>query len=149
MGLGTAYLVVFNFVLAAGWGAVLVPLVQAVIEQCDAGSCVGLLPFGAAAADVCVCGDLHAQVEQPLKIFQTAAVLEVLHALTGLVRAPVFTVIQVLSRPKALSTIDWTAIRPPRPPESRTGSGKSQCAVATLRERTTRSRCRLHDQHRA
>ena len=109
MGLGTAYLVVFNFVLAAGWGAVLVPLVQAVIEQCDAGSCVGLLPFGAASGDVCVCGDLHAQVEQPLKIFQTAAVLEVLHALTGLVRAPVFTtVIQVLSRQVLL----WAIVVP-------------------------------------
>ena len=109
MGLGTAYLVVFNFVLAAGWGAVLVPLVQAVIEQCDAGSCLGLLPFGAASGDVCVCGDLHAQVEQPLKIFQTAAVLEVLHALTGLVRAPVFTtVIQVLSRQVLL----WAIVVP-------------------------------------
>ena len=45
----------------------------------------------------------------PLKIFQTAAILEVLHSLVGLVRAPVFTTFsQVLSRENLL----WAVIVP-------------------------------------
>jgi hypothetical protein len=109
MGAKTAYLVAFNFGLAAGWAAVLAPIVQAVLAACAPAECVGLLPFGAAAESVCICGDLYGVVELPLKVFQTAAVLEVLHALFGVVRAPVFTTfIQVLSRQLLL----WAIVVP-------------------------------------
>ena len=109
MGAKRAYLVAFNFGLAAGWAAVLAPIVQAVLAVCAPDECAGLLPFGAAAGSVCICGDLYASVELPLKVFQTAAVLEVLHALFGVVRAPIFTTfIQVLSRQLLL----WAIVVP-------------------------------------
>jgi very-long-chain (3R)-3-hydroxyacyl-CoA dehydratase len=47
--------------------------------------------------------DIFARVEVPLKIVQTAAVAEIFHSATGLVRSPFFTTfIQVLSRLWAL-----------------------------------------------
>ena len=108
MGLGKAYLITFNWVLAAGWSAVLLALVQALVATCAPSECVGILPFGLARA-VCTCGDLYSAVEMPLKVFQTAAVLEVVHTLFGLVRAPVFTTfIQVLSRQALL----WAIVVP-------------------------------------
>eukprot|EP00274_Cyanoptyche_gloeocystis_P003290 CAMPEP_0196660254 /NCGR_PEP_ID=MMETSP1086-20130531/38842_1 /TAXON_ID=77921 /ORGANISM="Cyanoptyche gloeocystis , Strain SAG4.97" /LENGTH=202 /DNA_ID=CAMNT_0041994577 /DNA_START=140 /DNA_END=748 /DNA_ORIENTATION=+ len=42
---------------------------------------------------------VYSEIELPLKIFQTGAIMEVFHSAVGLVRAPVFsTFIQVLSR---------------------------------------------------
>jgi very-long-chain (3R)-3-hydroxyacyl-CoA dehydratase len=99
MGMKQMYLIAFNFSLAAGWAQILASIVRALLASCAPTDCRGLLPFGLATSQLCVCGDLHAQTQTALAIFQTAAVLEVLHSLFGVVRAPLFTTfIQVLSR---------------------------------------------------
>lgn len=75
--LSTRYLLLYNAAMAAGWSFVLARLVAAV----------------AGARDV------YAAVATPLQIFQTGALLEIVHAASGLVRAPAATTaLQVGSR---------------------------------------------------
>uniref|UniRef100_A0A183C0U8 Very-long-chain (3R)-3-hydroxyacyl-CoA dehydratase n=1 Tax=Globodera pallida TaxID=36090 RepID=A0A183C0U8_GLOPA len=77
---GDLYLLGYNTVQYFGWGYILVS------------TALGLAngrPFP----------ELYKNVELQLKIFQTAAILEIVHSLVGLVRSPVFTtVVQVFSR---------------------------------------------------
>lgn len=71
------YLLVYNITMTAGWTVVLGRLIQALVQH----------------------EDVYTAVVLPLKIFQTGAILEILHSLTGLIRAPVSTTaLQVMSR---------------------------------------------------
>ncbi|XP_072027513.1 very-long-chain (3R)-3-hydroxyacyl-CoA dehydratase 2-like [Amphiura filiformis] len=79
-GLVTAYLVVYNVILCAGWTAV---GVMGVRHYMQAKSFIGM----------------YDAVELPLKLFQTAAMLEVVHCALGLVSSSVvLTAFQVASR---------------------------------------------------
>jgi len=81
------YLILFNAILAAGWTYV---------------GYLGTMKFLSAPAQTSYLG-LWGAVEVPLKIFQTAAVMEVVHAAVGIVPSNVFlTLFQVLSRVFAL-----------------------------------------------
>ena len=74
------YLFVYNIVLTVGWGYLLFLTVKHNVE--------GKQPE-----------DLYPVIEQPLKLFQTLAVLEIVHSIVGLVSSPVFTTtLQVWSR---------------------------------------------------
>lgn len=76
----SAYLIVYNLLLAAGWSYVL--------SQCVLGTLEGRSTH-----------QLGKDVEIPLKLSQTAAVLEIAHSLLKLVRSPFMTTItQVFSR---------------------------------------------------
>lgn len=76
----SAYLILYNLLVAAGWTYVVVHCVQGGL----AGSSTG---------------ELWKDVELPLKIAQTAAVLEIVHSLTGVVKSPIMTTLmQVFSR---------------------------------------------------
>ncbi|KAI8475074.1 MAG: tyrosine phosphatase-like protein [Monoraphidium minutum] len=78
--MGNAYLALYNGALFAGWGYVLYLTYKTVLE-------------GGGTQDV------WQAVELPLKVSQTAALLEVVHAAVGLVRSPVgITAMQVASR---------------------------------------------------
>ena len=82
--LGKSYLILYNVVQTGGWaymGLLLYPHLQtALVEGKDRGA-------------------LYQDVGQVLKIFQTAAVLEIFHAMFGLVKSnPFITGFQVFSR---------------------------------------------------
>ncbi|GFR41267.1 hypothetical protein Agub_g1942 [Astrephomene gubernaculifera] len=78
---GNLYLMAYNLALVLGWGYCLYLTIDTMI-----------LKHGSTA-------DLWKVVELPLKVSQTAAVLEVLHSAIGLVRSPVgITGMQVASR---------------------------------------------------
>ncbi|KAG7276425.1 hypothetical protein CRUP_007485 [Coryphaenoides rupestris] len=78
--LATAYLVIYNVVMTAGWLVIAVGLVRAYLAR---GSYHGL----------------YYSIEKPLKFFQTAAVLEILHCAAGIVPSSVvLTGFQVMSR---------------------------------------------------
>lgn len=82
--LGNAYLVLYNVVQFLGWSHMLYILLPhldtALIKGVDR-------------------GQLYADIELSLKIFQTAAVLEVVHAAVGLVKTnPMLAMFQVSSR---------------------------------------------------
>lgn len=82
--MGNLYLVAYNGTLAAAWGYVLYLTITTVLE-------------GGWTHDV------YQKVDTPLKWAQTAAIMEVIHSGTGLVKSPFFTTfIQVLSRLWAL-----------------------------------------------
>lgn len=71
------YLLFYNAAMCAGWATVLLRLLRAVANNSPA----------------------YPAVEVALKVFQTGAVLEVLHSLVGLIRAPASTTaLQVTSR---------------------------------------------------
>jgi very-long-chain (3R)-3-hydroxyacyl-CoA dehydratase len=76
-----AYLALYNVASAAGWALILkIALVSYFVDNASP-------------------SEFYARVESPLKIVQSAAALEVLHALVGLVRSPVLTTaLQVASR---------------------------------------------------
>uniref|UniRef100_A0A914H0L5 Very-long-chain (3R)-3-hydroxyacyl-CoA dehydratase n=1 Tax=Globodera rostochiensis TaxID=31243 RepID=A0A914H0L5_GLORO len=77
---GDLYLLAYNTVQYFGWGSILVS------------TALGL-------ANGRTFPELYENVELQLKIFQTAAILEIVHSLVGLVRSPVFTtLVQVFSR---------------------------------------------------
>ncbi|XP_038051639.1 very-long-chain (3R)-3-hydroxyacyl-CoA dehydratase 2-like [Patiria miniata] len=79
-GLATAYLVIYNVVLCAGWTAV---GVMAVRHYLQTKTNIGI----------------YDTVEVPLKVFQTAAVLEIFHCAIGIVPSSVMiTAFQVFSR---------------------------------------------------
>lgn len=74
------YLVFYNVVLTLGWGVILVLAVQHLTKK---NTHIGL----------------YDSVEKPLKIFQSAAILEVLHCAVGIVPSSVvLTAFQVASR---------------------------------------------------
>lgn len=78
--LATAYLVIYNVVMTAGWLVIAVGLVRAYLAK---GSYHGLFY----------------SIEKPLKFFQTGALLEVLHCAVGIVPSSVvLTGFQVMSR---------------------------------------------------
>ncbi|XP_068602394.1 very-long-chain (3R)-3-hydroxyacyl-CoA dehydratase 2 isoform X1 [Brachionichthys hirsutus] len=78
--LATAYLVIYNVVMTAGWLVIAVGLVRAYLAR---GSYHGL----------------YYSIEKPLKFFQTGAILEVLHCAAGIVPSSVvLTGFQVMSR---------------------------------------------------
>ncbi|RHY01703.1 hypothetical protein DYB25_006173 [Aphanomyces astaci] len=80
----TAYLVLFNIASSVGWAYVLGQTFQLVYTDQD-------IALSSAK--------LWGIIETPLKVVQTMAVFEVLHALLGLVRSPVgSTFLQVSSR---------------------------------------------------
>ncbi|KAL4424925.1 hypothetical protein ABPG77_009654 [Micractinium sp. CCAP 211/92] len=80
MGLKSAYLFLYNTVLCASWGYVLF----LTYKTTQAGGSLQ---------------EVWQAVEVPLKVAQTAAVMEVLHSAAGLVRSPVMiTATQVASR---------------------------------------------------
>lgn len=80
MGLGTVYLLAYNGTLLVGWSLILVQLARHYAAGGDAAS-------------------LYPVVRRLLVVSQSAAVLEIVHALVGLVRSPVFTTtVQVFSR---------------------------------------------------
>lgn len=79
MGLRAAYFTAYNTALALGWGYVFAKSVEVAIKE------------GPQA--------VYQAVELPLQISQTAAVMEILHSIFGIVRSPVAaTLPQVLSR---------------------------------------------------
>ncbi|KAK9809659.1 hypothetical protein WJX73_001592 [Symbiochloris irregularis] len=78
------WLVVYNGALAAGWSLVLYLTISTVIQ-------------GGSSQQV------YQASQWPLKISQTAAIMEIVHSASGLVRSPLFTtVVQVFSRIWAL-----------------------------------------------
>ncbi|MBN3307426.1 very-long-chain (3R)-3-hydroxyacyl-CoA dehydratase 2 [Amia ocellicauda] len=78
--LATAYLVIYNVVMTAGWLVIAVGLVRAYLAK---GSHHGL----------------YYSIEKPLKFFQTGALLEILHCAVGIVPSSVvLTGFQVMSR---------------------------------------------------
>ncbi|XP_061648800.1 very-long-chain (3R)-3-hydroxyacyl-CoA dehydratase 2 [Phyllopteryx taeniolatus] len=78
--LATAYLVIYNVVMTAGWLVIAVGLVRAYLAR---GSYHGL----------------YYSIEKPLKFFQTGAVLEIVHCAVGIVPSSVvLTGFQVMSR---------------------------------------------------
>lgn len=80
MGLGTIYLLGYNGSLFVGWALILAKIAQHYAN-------------GGAASEV------YPLIRQLLVVAQSAAVMEILHALIGLVRSPVFTTtVQVFSR---------------------------------------------------
>ncbi|CAD7701272.1 unnamed protein product, partial [Ostreobium quekettii] len=78
--MGSAYLAAYNGILAAGWSYCLFLVIQTAM-------------VGGSTTEA------WEVLQQPLKIFQTAALMEVLHSAFGLVRSPVMvTALQVASR---------------------------------------------------
>ncbi|XP_006259478.1 very-long-chain (3R)-3-hydroxyacyl-CoA dehydratase 2 [Alligator mississippiensis] len=78
--LATAYLVIYNVVMTAGWLVIAVGLVRAYLAK---GSY----------------HNLYYSIEKPLKFFQTGALLEILHCAFGIVPSSVvLTAFQVMSR---------------------------------------------------
>ena len=92
MGLAKTYLLAYNASLILGWAYVLVLAGATVVTS------------GSSA--------VYAAVEIPLLVAQTAACLEVVHAMTGLARSPVLvTAMQVSSRLMVVWGVLW--ISPP------------------------------------
>lgn len=88
--MGNAYLAVYNGSLALGWGYCLYLIIQTVLAG-------GYSP------------EAWKAVELPLKVVQTAAVLEVLHSALRIVKSPVMvTAMQVASREFVL----WGIVSP-------------------------------------
>nr|XP_038944842.1 very-long-chain (3R)-3-hydroxyacyl-CoA dehydratase 2 isoform X3 [Rattus norvegicus] len=76
----TAYLVIYNVVMTAGWLVIAVGLVRAYLAKGSYHS-------------------LYYSIEKPLKFFQTGALLEILHCAIGIVPSSVvLTSFQVMSR---------------------------------------------------
>ncbi|KAL9650262.1 hypothetical protein ABK040_014917 [Willaertia magna] len=74
------YLFIYNIALTGGWGYI---LYLTILHHLN-----GKNPR-----------DLYSVIEKPLQLFQTLAVLEIVHSLIGFVRSPVFTTLmQVFSR---------------------------------------------------
>jgi len=89
-GLAQAWLLLYNVGQVAGWSSIGYSII---VEMCASGNYKILYHI----------------VEKQLLIFQTAAVLEILHAATGLVRSnPILTTFQVFSRVIVL----WGVIYP-------------------------------------
>lgn len=86
LGLGDFYLILYNVVLAGGWLYILLK-VNEVIKTWKT------------TEDIMTAKNLYNNIEFILQVFQTAALLEVVHAATGLVKSNAILVfLQVLSR---------------------------------------------------
>lgn len=99
MGVANAYLTAYNAVQAAGWAYILT-LVVGNIGACEEGNEHDLVPefMPVGRGLVCTTGD-NAAAYALLQWFQTAAVLEIVHAKIGIVRSGVMTTFQqVFSR---------------------------------------------------
>jgi len=84
--LTTVYLLIYNSILTIGWTLILYETVRRVITYNS-------------LSDFWDCYGLWVAIEVPLKICQTAAFLEVIHAMFGLVRSnPVIVFVQIISR---------------------------------------------------
>jgi very-long-chain (3R)-3-hydroxyacyl-CoA dehydratase len=84
--LATVYLLVYNSILTVGWAFILYETVKRA-AACKSSNNLSKL------------FDLWKTIEMPLKICQTAAFLEVFHAMFGLVRSnPMIVLIQIISR---------------------------------------------------
>lgn len=114
------YLVLYNLACAAGWSFIIYEMAQHFMAAPKG-------DYWQAAST------LYPRVEKPLKIVQTAAILEIVHSMVGLVRSPVATTfMQVFSRlfilwgitniaPAsqthwcfALMCASWASVEPPR-----------------------------------
>jgi very-long-chain (3R)-3-hydroxyacyl-CoA dehydratase len=83
--LSRAYVIFYNVAQVLGWAFILFKLLQFYLDG--------------NSHEKIVTKSLYEYLRGPLIIFQTAAILEVVHALTGLVRSPLMTTImQVASR---------------------------------------------------
>jgi hypothetical protein len=106
--LGSAYLILYNLVLFAGWCSVLLTVFNSVNKCEEGGSDVvpSFIPFG--HGQICVFGKVDGSaLFTELKIWQTPALLEVLHCF-GLVKSKVSTVLpQVMSRVGMVWWILW------------------------------------------
>ncbi|ELR23688.1 tyrosine phosphatase, putative [Acanthamoeba castellanii str. Neff] len=79
------YVVLYNTVLFFGWSYVLVRLAQFFLDGHHVGTTQGV--------------PLWSYLRDPLLLFQSAALLEIVHAITGVVRSPLMTTLmQVASR---------------------------------------------------
>ncbi|CAF2642634.1 unnamed protein product [Rotaria sp. Silwood2] len=84
--LTTFYLLIYNSILTVGWTFILYETIKQVVSYKSVG-------------DLWKCRGLWKSIEAPLKICQTAAFLEVIHAMLGLVRSnPMIVFIQIISR---------------------------------------------------
>ncbi|CAF0974941.1 unnamed protein product [Rotaria sordida] len=84
--LTTYYLLIYNSILTVGWTFILYETIKQVISY-------------KSVDDLWKCHGLWNAIEMPLKICQTAAFLEVVHAMFGLVRSnPMIVFIQIISR---------------------------------------------------
>jgi len=82
----TGYLLIYNSVLTIGWALILFETVKRVLSY-------------RSPRDLVECYGLWNAIELPLKICQTAAFLEVFHAMFGLVRSnPFIVLVQIVSR---------------------------------------------------
>jgi len=82
----TVYLLIYNCILTMGWTVILYETLKRMISYHS-------------VSDLRECYGLWKSIELPLKIYQTAAFLEVVHAMFGLVRSNPFIVfIQIISR---------------------------------------------------
>jgi len=86
LGISDIYLIFYNIILAIGWLIILMITQQTILSW-------------KSNNDLFSSKNVYLNVEFFLQIFQTAALLEVVHASIGLVRSnPVLTLLQVLSR---------------------------------------------------
>lgn len=86
LSLADVYLVLYNIILSIGWLIILLVTNQTINSWKD-------------HEDLWSSKNVYMNTEFFLHIFQTAALLEVVHAAVGLVRSnPILTLLQVLSR---------------------------------------------------
>eukprot|EP01133_Synstelium_polycarpum_P001407 gene1407-1623_t len=91
MGLAKSYLIIYNFVQFLGWSCILGQLIQHFVAKG--------LPLSLAS-----CEGVWASVGTLVTIFQSAAVLEIVHSMIRIVKTPVATTgVQVFSRVACLS----------------------------------------------
>ncbi|CAF0824236.1 unnamed protein product [Didymodactylos carnosus] len=82
----TGYLLIYNGVLTIGWSLIFYETLKSLLSY-------------RSFKDLSECYGLWKSIEIPLKIYQTAAFLEVIHAALGFVRSnPIIVFIQIISR---------------------------------------------------
>ncbi|XP_076820049.1 very-long-chain (3R)-3-hydroxyacyl-CoA dehydratase 2-like [Clavelina lepadiformis] len=87
-----AWLILYNVAMTAGWSVIGIGIVNHFIKH---GTNKGL----------------YHQVERQLLFFQTSAILEILHAIVGLVRSnAIFTFLQVFSRVGIVWAVIWPVV---------------------------------------
>lgn len=94
------YLILYNAVCCSGWATVLVLAIKTMVEM-----------GGGATLSDRLCSVYDGPLPDWLYYVQTAALLEIVHAMVGLVRSPVFvTTMQVGSRIAALNTMLYSPV---------------------------------------
>lgn len=100
MSIGTMYLILYNAICCSGWATVLVLAIKTMVEM-----------GGGATLSDRLCSVYDGPLPDWLYYVQTAALLEIVHAMVGLVRSPVFvTTMQVGSRIAALNTMLYSPV---------------------------------------